>query len=147
MKSLIVYDTFFGNTLKIADAIASILGKDCKVISVNYTNKSDLKDINLLIVGSPILGWKPSEKTKKFLSSLTDGELKGVKATAYDTRLRLFIHGDAAKIIVRELSRAGADIVTGPKGFDVKGREGPLYDGELEKAKKWALEVKTKFEN
>lgn len=143
MKTLVVYDTYFGNTLKIADEIAKTLSKDSKVTSVDSFHASDLKGINMLIVGSPILAWKPSEKTQKFLASLSPGQLNGIKATSFDTRVRLFIHGDAAKTIANELIRAGAELVIEPKGFEVKGREGPLFEGELEKARQWAMEIKT----
>ena len=90
MKALIVYDSYFGNTLKIADEIAKVFGEDTHVILVNYIKSTDLKFVNLLVVGSPILGWKPSEKTQKFLALLTSGQLTGIKATTFDTRMRLF---------------------------------------------------------
>jgi hypothetical protein len=56
----------------------------------------------------------------------------------------LFIHGDAAEKILRSLEGAGAEIVAEPGLFYVKGKEGPLLDGEIEKAKAWAALLKTK---
>jgi len=49
-------------------------------------------------------------------------------------------------MIANELVRAGAEIVTEPRGFDVKDREGPLIEGELEKASRWAMDIKAGFD-
>ena len=99
---------------------------------------SDLEGVDLLVAGSPIIGWKPSERMQAFLSTLHEGSLTGVKAAAFDTRVRLFIHGDAARKISRALSGAGAEIVASPLGFIVAGTKGPLVEGELARAARWA---------
>ncbi len=74
----------------------------------------------------------------RFLESLSKDQLKGIKAAAFDTRVKLFIHGDAAKKIAKALEDAGAEIVAEPQAFFVKGKEGPLLDGEIERASQWA---------
>ena len=144
MKALVVYDSVYGNTKKIAETVAAELGKGVKVISVSDFNNKDLTGINVLVVGSPILAFRPSEKTSKFLASLSAGQLKGVKATAFDTRVRIFFHGDAANKIAKGLQLAGAEIVAEPCGFIVEGREGPLAIDAVEKAKEWAGSIKAK---
>ena len=90
------------------------------------------------MVGSPINGWRPTPKITTLLSALGSGSLKGVNAAAFDTRVRMFIHGDAAKKISHALKAGGADIIAEPMPFYVKGSEGPLRDGEIEKAQSWA---------
>lgn len=62
----------------------------------------------------------------------------GKKAASFDTRLKLFIHGEAAIKIANALKKAGAEIVGKPGAFFVKTKEGPMVDGEIEKAKDWA---------
>ena len=69
--------------------------------------------------------------------SLKD-RLKGIKAATFDTRVKIFIHGDAAKKISQKLKEAGAEIITEPLAFYVRGKEGPLFEGEKEKAMEWA---------
>ena len=142
MKTLIIYDSNYGNTKKIAEIIAKELS--AKAISVLDFKQSDLEGIDLLICGSPINGWKPSEKMQDFLANLKESQLKGIKATSFDTRVKLFIHGDAAKKIAKKLEEAGAEIIIEPEVFYVKGKEGPLFDGETEKATEWAKEIKEK---
>jgi flavodoxin len=136
MKTLVIYDSAFGNTKKIAEAIAKTLDGEAKL--VGDFQKSDLKGIELLVVGSPINGWMPLPSVMAFLNSFGSDDLKALKATAFDTRVKLFIHGDAKEKIAKNLERAGADIVIKPEAFYVKGKDGPLFDGELERASTWA---------
>jgi flavodoxin len=140
MKALVVYDSNYGNTKKIAGAIAKEL--ETKAVSVSELGRNELNDIELLIVGSPVNGWRPTEKISKFLSSLYKDQLNGVKVAAFDTRVKLFIHGDAAKKISKGLERAGGKNVTTSQEFIVKGTEGPLLDGETDKAINWAKTLK-----
>jgi flavodoxin len=145
MKALVLYDSIYGNTKKIAETVAAELGKGVKTVTVSDFSTKDLTGINLLVVGSPILGWSPSEKTGKLLAALKTGELKGIKATSFDTRMRIFFHGDAANKIAESLRKAGAEIVAEPCGFIVEGREGPLANDAVSKAKEWAASIKAKF--
>lgn len=144
MKSLVIFDSNFGNTKIIAEAIAKEFGKDSKAVPVSGLNKKDLAGIKLLVAGSPIHGWRPSEKMGVFLNSLLKDELKGIKAASFDTRVNFFFHGDATKKISKKLKEAGAEIITEPKAFFVKGREGPLADDEVKNAEDWARMIKSK---
>jgi flavodoxin len=141
MKTLIVFDSNFGNTKKIAETIAEGLGNSAEIKSVSDFDKKHLEGVDILIVGSPIIGWRPTEKTMRFLESLDDGCLRGMKATAFDTRVRLFIHGDAMNKINQRLKDVGADVIE-PHAFYVSGKEGPLITGETEKAVEWAKLIK-----
>jgi len=145
VKSLILYDSTFGNTKIIAETVSKELGEDSSVVFVSDFKEGMLKGVGLLIVGSPIIGWKPSEKMGTFLLNLTKDRLKGIKAASFDTRVKLFIHGDATKKISNALKEKGGEIITSPRYFYVKGKEGPLLDGEIEKAKEWAKEIKRKI--
>lgn len=145
MKALVIFDSILGNTKKIAEAISNEFGKDSKVLSVSDFNSKDLEGIGLIVVGSPIIGWKPSEKMGQFLSGLSEGQLKGIKAAVFDTRIRNFMSGDALKKISKELIRACAVVSVKPHAFYVKGAKGPLFEGELEKAIEWAKSIKAIF--
>lgn len=139
MKSLIIYDSNYGNTKQLAEAMADVLG--ASAVSVKTATAEMLKGVELLLVGSPINGWRPTEATGQFLASLPAGSLRGVRVAAFDTRISLIIHGDAAKKIARELARAGATEAAPPEPFYVKGTKEPLKDGELERSRAWAKAV------
>ena len=145
MKLLIIFDSNYGNTKKIAETIGRELGAQVK--SVSEISDEDLKGLDLLIAGSPIHGWRPSERMVKFLAGLKDNQLEGVEAATFDTRVKLFIHGDAAKKIAKALKNAGAETIVEPQAIYVKGKEGPLLEGELEKAKEFTKMVITEYES
>lgn len=139
MKSLVIYDSVYGNTKIVAAKIAEILG--ARVMPVKDVETSDLEGVELLVVGSPINGWKPLPGLVAFLDALQQDALAGVKATSFDTRIKLFIHGDAKDKIAAGLKKAGAGIVATPEAFYVRGTEGPLLDGELDRAAAWAQAI------
>lgn len=141
MKTLVLYDSSFGNTAAIANKIAAQLGNDVRVMKVSEFSKGDLRDVRLLIVGSPINAWRPTLKTKDILESFLPDVLKGVKTAAFDTRIKSFISGNAAKRIQRALEKAGGETVLPGEGFYVEGSKGPLKEGETERAGKWADEI------
>ena len=95
MKALVIYDSNLGNTKLIAETIAAGLGEGTCSLSVVNVKADDLMGVGLLVVGSPIVGWKPTERMQQFLAGLKPGQLTGIKATTFDTRVKLFIHGDA----------------------------------------------------
>lgn len=138
MRAHIVYDSAFGNTKSVAEAVAGSLGAlATSPVPVADFQPMDLVAGDLLILGSPINGWRPTPKIAELLNALGDGHLKGVKAAAFDTRVRMFIHGDAAKKMAHTLRDQGADLISEPMPFYVQGSEGPLRPGEIEKAARW----------
>ena len=141
MKSLIIYDSNFGNTKQIAEIIAETLSG--RAVSVNDFKEDDLAGIDLLVVGSPINAWRATPKVQTFLLNLKNSQLKRVSAAAFDTRIKIFFSGNAAKRIARSLTEAGAELITPPLAFYVKEKEGPLVNGEIAKAKSWARHLWT----
>lgn len=135
--ALIIYDSAYGNTKRIAEAIAETIGAGARCIFIDDIEKVNLND-DLLIVGCPINAWHPTPKVTEFLKSLSSSQLSGVSAASFDTRIDSIFSGNAARRIASGLKKAGAIIVAAPQGFYVKATAGPLADGEIEKAREWA---------
>lgn len=148
MKAHIIYDSTYGNTKAVAESIARNLSPlSAAAVPVVDFDPRTLATDDLLVVGSPINGWRPTARISGLLAQLGgEGGLKGIKAAAFDTRVRFFIHGDAAKKMTRMLKSGGACIVSDPALFYVRGTEGPLRSGELEKAGAWAQILGTAVE-
>ena len=87
MKALVVYDSVYGNTEQIARAIGGAISGDVKVVSVNEVNPSDLESIDLLVVGAPTYGGRPTPPAQEFLKGISGTAIKGVKVVAFDTRV------------------------------------------------------------
>jgi flavodoxin len=141
MKALVVYDSVYGNTEKIAKAIGGAIAGDVKVLRVSEVNPSELKTIDLFIVGSPTQGGRPTPAIKEFLSKIPANALKNVSVTSFDTRVTNILarpFGYAAGRIADSLKDKEGHLTALPEGFIVKGTKGPLREGELERAAGWA---------
>jgi len=159
MKALVVYDSFFGNTEQIAQAIGNALGsqEDVEILRVGNVKPEQLTGLKLLIVGSPTQGFRPTPAINNLLGRIPMDGLRGVKVAAFDTRISMndidppivrFIgrfvvklFGYAAKPIADRLKKKGGELTIPPEGFYVKGTEGPLKEGELERATDWAKQI------
>jgi flavodoxin I len=141
MKTLVVYDSVYGNTGEIAKAIGEAVPGDAKIFRESQVTPSQLKTFDLLFVGAPTHGGRPTEPMQDLLQQVQASDLEGVNVAAFDTRLTarwVRIFGYAAGRIASKLEEMGATLVGSPEGFFVKGTKGPLKDGEIERAAAWA---------
>jgi len=144
MKTLVVYDSAYGNTEKIAKSIGGAITGNVKVLRVGEVNPSGLEPVDFLIVGSPTYGGRPTPATLDFLNNIPESAVKGVSVAAFDTRLSakwVKIFGYASGKIAGSLKAKGGTLTMSPEGFFVKGVKGPLIEGELERAASWAKEI------
>jgi len=159
MKALVIYETMYGNTEKVARAIGAGLAVrgEVQVVPVADVKMEMLTGLDLVLVGSPTQGFNPIAGTKDFLKTLRSDQFKGVKFAAFDTRadvvevnngfltfmVKLF--GYAAEKIDKGLKASGGVQAVIPEGFFVDGKEGPMKEGELERAAAWAGEILQKL--
>ena len=145
-KALVVYDTVYGNTEKIARALAKGLedgGVAAEIVRVDAAKPDELKGYDLFVVGGPVHAWNASKPMKAFLERLESVEgLSGKKAFAFDTKMsRSMLAGNAGGKIEGKLKSLGLTIVKAHASAVVKGREGPLEDGAEEKFKQLGAEL------
>ena len=137
MKALIVYDSTYGNTEQIARAIGAAISGEIKVLRVSEVNPSDMNSIDLLILGSPTQGARPTVAMQEFLNKI---DVKGKNVAVFDTRIGIAkLFGVAADKIVKSLKEKGAIAIAPTAGFNVTAEKVPkLKEGELERAASWA---------
>jgi hypothetical protein len=168
MRTVVVYESMFGNTRSVGDAIAEGLrgAGVVRVGTVDDIAPDAVSDAELIVVGGPTQSRsmaKPNAREavaknralKKFgpiesgqeslrgwLDRLPQGD--GVVA-AFDTRFDkpTFLTGSAAREIAGKLARKGYTLVES-QSFFVKTTGGPLLDGELERAVAWGRELGTR---
>jgi flavodoxin len=159
MKALIIYDSAFGNTEQIAQAIGNALGPpvDVDIVRVSEVKPDQFIGLRLLIIGSPTQRFRPTAPISNLLKGISNNSLKGVKIAAFDTRLTeneinetlilaffVRIFGYAAKPIADQLKKKGGKLIIASEGFFVEGMKGPLIKGELERAANWAVQISKK---
>jgi len=150
MKALVIYDSTFGHTEQIARAIADTLAErgSARALRVAKAGTIDLEGIDLLVLGCPTQRHKPTPAVQAFLGSIPRGALHGLPAAAFDTRYRKarWLTGSAARAVAKRLRKAGASLLLPGESFFVATREGPLQEGELQRATDWAREVIERLE-
>lgn len=163
MHALVVYESMFGNTRAIAEAVADGLREvgEADVYEV-ASAPTNAPDVDLVVVGGPThaFGMTRSSTRQSAKEQAPDGvvvsEAGGVRewlhalptatkhpcAAAFDTRVApTRVPGSAAKGIAKRLRGKGFAVVVRPKTFWVSGTTGPLLDGELDQARAWGREV------
>ena len=165
MKALVVYESMYGNTAAIGEAIAAELRKQGLEVEQSLVSKiepAQTADVDLLVVGGPThVHGLSRDSTRKTAASdekntfpeptLEPGlrtwlaqlpESAGRLAAAFDTRVDkpVLFTGSAAKGIGRRLKERKFGLVTEPESFFVSGQNS-LLDGEIEHAATWAREI------
>jgi flavodoxin len=141
MKTLVVYDSLYGNTKTIAQAVGDAIPGEVEVVHVGEAMASGLEAYELLVVGAPTHGARPSPDAQKYLDRIQAPTLQGTKVAGFDTRMTnrlITLFGTAAPKIAKALEKKGGTLAGPPGGFYVTGGEGPLKEGEVERAVAWA---------
>lgn len=152
MKGVVIYDTTYGNTKKIAEVIADTLKESG--LKVDIFHVKDVKelsgDYDFLILGSPTKIGTMSWAVRGFIGKRIKGEEWANKPfAAFDTEMESVMKkggGSAAEKISGKLKDKGLKQLQPELKAIVSGMKGPLKDGEIEKAKEYAkklvLEIK-----
>ncbi|MFW9819428.1 MAG: flavodoxin family protein [Candidatus Thorarchaeota archaeon] len=135
MKVLIVYDTKFGNTKKVAELIADgIKTVEENEVEINHVNDFDLiKEgvYDLIVIGSPNHAGTYTGKVKKFLNKFSKTPIIGKSFAVFDTY--------QSKTIVNKLEKQIREKIPDMKmalsGLSIKvtGLKGPILEEDLPK--------------
>ncbi|HET9102525.1 MAG TPA: flavodoxin domain-containing protein [Solirubrobacteraceae bacterium] len=157
MSALIVYESMYGNSRAIAEAIAAGIG-DAEVHAVSRV-PHDFHRHELLVVGGPTHAHgMTTERSRQAAAEADRAHLEpgatdgpGLRqwiaeiprscagsAAVFDTRAdhAAWLTGSAAHAIARRLRHRGYDVIAA-ESFLVSGNAGPLAGGELERARAW----------
>jgi hypothetical protein len=163
VRGLVVYESMYGNTHLVADAIARGLAmSDVLVVPVDRADQTMLERADLVVVGGPthVHGMSRQSTRRAALDAArqpgtelqADSDAGGVglrewfeslgtvhvPAAAFDTRLKapVAVTGRAAKGISKMLRRHGLDLVSKPESFLVD-KNNRLLPGEEDRARTW----------
>ena len=156
MKGIIIYDTSYGNTQKIAEVLAETLkesGIETDVFHIKKVKKLSGKEYNFLALGSPTKYGTMSFAMKFFLGKIKSEEWTNKPFIAFDTENPENVeksraenkNWSAAEKIAEKLKEKNMNqLLPVLKGL-VQGWKGPLVDGEIENTKNYANEMATKL--
>jgi len=146
MKSLVVYDSYFGNTELVAKTIHETLKNQgtSKLIHVSEASDLDIEDFDLVVVGSPTRYYKP---TKPIVQFVREAKSYDIQIALFDTRMDAEDHwilGPAERILgfaadtmatIVDMGRAQMDVE--PLGVYVKTTQGPIGKRSLRDVETW----------
>jgi len=152
MKTLVIYDTLYGNTGLLARVITNRL-PDATLIHVDALTQEHVEHADLIFAGSPSRGYNATKKLRAALEGMPKSVLKGKSAAIFETRLKVARHmprivryllqntgwGDAKLDTL--LLRKGAKLISPLGLFYVITQEGPLREGETNNAEQWAKQI------
>ncbi|WP_456826811.1 flavodoxin family protein [Cellulomonas sp. P5_E12] len=162
MRALVVYESSFGNTGRVAQAVWEGMFSRIPDVALLEVGAAPLRlppELELLVVGAPTQAFgmsRPATRAdaqvqagataadatigvREWLSSLEAPD-RPVHAATFDTRIHSpHVPGSAAVGAWRVLSRAGFQVAAEAESFWVTGIKGPLRDGELDRARAWGV--------
>lgn len=156
MKSIVVYESLWGNTAAVARAIAEGLGAEAKALSTAEATPNAVAGTELIVAGSPLFAFqlpthairetirkkaatfpRPPDLSHPALRAWLDTLPAGQgRSAAFETRM-WFSPGGATGAILKGLGKAGYSPMGRGKRFRVTGMYGPLKAGEIERARAW----------
>jgi hypothetical protein len=160
MKAIVVYESLWGNTAAVARAIAEGLGSGAKALSTAEANTAALAGVDIIVAGAPVLGFSvpsdrmiqtieagkvrenvPPDTSQPSMRSWLDALAAGRgRSAAFETRI-WWSPGGSTGGIERGLESKGYSPLAKPRRFIVKGKYGPLREGEIEKARAWGADL------
>ena len=166
MRALLVYESMFGSTSEVARAVAAGLadeGLEVEVDEVRAAPAAADAEFDLLVVGAPTHAFSLSRPAtrKDAVRQGADPDVAGTglrewiaalgpreearrrPAAAFDTRVTKVrnLPKAASTRAAHLLSRHGYRLVTRPAPYLVRDVQGPLLDGETDRARAWGREV------
>lgn len=160
MKALVIYESMFGDTERIAHAVADGLRDTYDVDVADVSTMPRATGVDLLIVGGPTHAFAMSKPATR-VEAAKRGTIRagavdvgirewldcspmltGTAAAAFDTKIdKPYLPGSAARKAHRQLHRLGCRMITHSESFRVLDTTGPLVAGEEERARRWGSEL------
>ena len=156
MKGIVVYDTSYGNTKKIAETIADTLkesGIEVDLFDVKNVKKLNAKDYDFFVLGSPTKFGTMSFTIKFFLGKVKSEEWLNKPFAAFDTENPENVEKSrienkewsAAEKIAEKLREKKMNQVLPVLKALVLGQKGPLVEGEVDRTKDYARQLAAKL--
>lgn len=163
-RALVVYESMFDNTQKVAAAIAEGLRSrkyDAAAVDVRWADPVQALDVDLLVVGGPTHAFSlsrfstradavrqgaPADRgcigLREWLGTLKPDGIRPPVAV-FDTRVVRVrqLPAAAGRTASKLVRRRGLHIIGRPNGFLVNDVRGPLLAGEVERAMEWGQEL------
>jgi flavodoxin len=151
VNALVVYFSSYGNTRNVAEAISQGLKsiQSVRTMALDEVTVSDMGGSDLVVMGCPTHRMNLPEAVRALFDTFPKRVLRDIPVAAFDTSYKMspwLARFTAASKLDKRLRKLGGKRIAPPETFLVVDREGPLYDGELERAETWARFILKKLD-
>jgi len=137
-KAIIIYESVYGNTKKIAESICNginkVEGVDCLIKKTGEIHTDDLRDYDAILFGCPNHNQEPALNLVRFIVRAMIVHLKEKIGAAFDTYTGGNKDVAVAKLETKIQEKLPGIALTERFSAKVTGRKGPLADGEESRA-------------
>ncbi|MFX0180547.1 MAG: flavodoxin family protein [Candidatus Hodarchaeota archaeon] len=149
-KALILYDSVYGNTKKVAMSLSRGLEAggfyvDCN--SIQSFDSIEFENYDIIGIGGPTHFRGASKAMRSFLSKIKNFKMENKQGFAFETKADFRLAGSAAKRIMRYLKKMKVKIIHSTISGLVIEKEGPLQENSLNKMEKIGLNIAEKLNN
>jgi hypothetical protein len=163
MRTLIVFESMFGNTARVARAVAEGFARSAgepTLVDVGDAAEVPVAGYDVLVLGGPTHAFSMSRRStrddavrqgassghaargiREWLDAQAADPAGSVRppAAVFDTRVAKVrrLPGSAARRAAKSLRGLGYDLLDRPTSFYVTDVDGPLLDGEEDRARAW----------
>lgn len=162
MNIVVIYESLYGNTKAIAEAIADGLQDGGDVVLRSTLDGVDITTADLIVIGGPTHAHGMSRASSRQIDEKRAAPLPGTDTglgmretiqafprgegrlvATFDTRFDkpAWLTGSAAAVAGKKLTKRGYRLITKPESFMIEGGEGPLAPGEIDRARMWGKEL------
>lgn len=145
-NAVIVYESVYGNTKKVAESIAEGMRKNegvmCKVVKTSEVHTDDLDDYDIILFGCPNHNQEPARNMSKFIERAAIVNLEGKVGAAFDTYtggnkgIALF----KLESFIRKHLR-GFELKVDGLSIEVADRKGPLVENAISDAQEYGRKI------
>jgi len=145
-RAIIIYESKYGNTKLVADAIAEgirqVSGVEPAVRELGEVDPGGLAEFDAVIIGSPNHIGNATRSIRKFIDELGKINLEGKLTAVFDTYMGKDFE-KAVKKMEKQISEKAPSLLLAAPGLSIRvdGMKGPITEGELPKCQDFGVRI------
>lgn len=151
VKIIVVYESKYGNTKRVAEAIVEglreVQGTKTVLNELEEVDLNKIAEYDVVLIGSPNHYGGPPENVREFIDKLGKLDLDGKHFAVFDTYLGKGFFEKAANKMEKRINEKvpGLKQIGPVLSIAVQGSKGPIVEGELPKSKEFGRRIATQL--
>ena len=148
MKVVLLYESKYGNTKRVASAIAEKMqrvgGMEVTLTALKVVDIEDIANCDVILLGGPTHFGGPTRGVRKFIDAVGKRNVNGKSVAVFDTYMGEDFEKGVRKMEEQIRAKApGLKLLAPGLSIRVEGMKGPIVEGELVKCKDFVKQLVT----